>query len=84
MPSTAEIIDHVQTLSEAERVSIGVQILETTQHDDQLGDVQKKHVEEVLLNRVDGPFVPYDSGMADRIKARGRERLKKRQQDAQA
>ena len=78
MPSTAEIIDHIQTLPNEERVSIGVQILETTQSEGQLTEAQKTEINDVLLDRVDGPFVPYDSGMADRVIARGMEHLEKR------
>ncbi|MGY8653525.1 MAG: hypothetical protein ACKVJX_07875 [Verrucomicrobiia bacterium] len=71
-----ELYEQARLLSPEEQRQLGQQLLVAAVSDDDLGDPQKTQIENVLLDRIDGPFVPLDDGFADRIKAAGRERLK--------
>lgn len=75
MATFDEVLEQAQTLSEEERNRLGLILLESVEP--QADDTAQAQIEETLLDRVDGPFIPFDETFAADIKRRGREHLAK-------
>lgn len=78
MATMTEVYEQARLLSPEEQRLLGQQLLEAVEpvREDEFENPQKAQIEKVLLDRIDGPFVPLDDGFAERIKAAGRARLK--------
>jgi len=79
MATFDEVLTQAQTLTEEERNRLAQILLDSLEVDAEpvMEDEQAAQIEETLLERVDGPFLPFDESFAADIKRRGRERLKR-------
>lgn len=82
MSTVTELFEQAKLLSPDEQRQLGSQLLEaagseTATGGDALGAEEKAQIEKVLLDRIDGPFVPLDDGLAERVEKRALERLKR-------
>lgn len=75
MATATETLNQVLNLSPDEQVMIVDTVL---QNASELAEEERGLITETLRQRVDGPFVPYDDEMFDRVKERGRKYLAER------
>ena len=77
MATMTEVYSQARLLSLEEQRKLGQQLLEATDSDPEksLDDPQKAQIEKVLLDRIDGPFVPFDDSFLERLEARCMERV---------
>lgn len=72
--------EYPELLSRAEERRIRQQLLGGANGESPDEDSRQSHIEKVLLERIDGPFVPLDDNFAERVKERFLERLMRKRQ----
>lgn len=80
MATMTEVYEQARLLSEEEQRQLAQQLLGAPEPtgEIELDDPQKAHIEEVLLDRIDGPFVPFDDAFLKQLEERCMERVQNR------